>query len=97
MYEYGAEIEAAREMYEALTEEQKGYVTKLEKLETAEKTYNFWGLGDVNLNGVINANDLSLLLSAYGTENASCDINGSGAVDAADLSVLLANYRTKIA
>ncbi len=97
VYEYGAEIEAAREIYEALTEEQKGYVTKLEKLETAEKTYNFWLLGDVNLNGVINANDLSLLLSAYGTENASCDINGSGAVDAADLSVLLANYRTKIA
>ena len=97
VYEYGAEIDAAREAYEALTEEQKGYVKKLEKLETSEKTYNLWGLGDVNLNGVINANDLSLLLSAYGTERANCDLDGSGAVDAADLSVLLANYRTKLA
>ena len=97
VYAYGDAIQAAREAYDALTNIQKTYVTKFAEFETKEATYNFWLLGDANLNGVVNANDLSLLLSAYGTDKASCDFNRSGTVDAADLSVLLVNYKTKIA
>ena len=97
VYTYGDAIQAAREAYDALTNIQKTYVTKFAEFETKEATYNFWLLGDANLNGVVNANDLSLLLSAYGTDKASCDFNRSGTVDAADLSVLLVNYKTKIA
>ena len=95
-YESGEAIKAARDAYEALTETQKGYVTKLDVLEGAEAKYDLWSKGDVNCNGVINMEDLSMMLSAYGTDSPSCDINMSGEVNSSDLSILLANYGAKI-
>lgn len=48
--------------------------------------------GDINLDGVINAADLSLLLDKWATSDASADIDGDGVVSAADLSLLLAAW-----
>ncbi len=51
---------------------------------------------DLNIDGFVDAADLSILLGAWGacTQPAGCaaDIDGSGIVDAADLSLLLAYW-----
>ena len=72
-------------------------VKNYDTLLAAETAYDLWSKGDVNRDGVINAADLSLLLSSYGTKDINCDINMDGAVNAGDLSILLANYGAKIA
>ena len=48
--------------------------------------------GDINGDGKVNITDLSLLLSAWGTNNTAADLNKSGKVDIADLSILLSNF-----
>src|SRR4051812_17905853 len=48
--------------------------------------------GDLNSDNTVNITDLSILLSNYGTSNASADINNDGTVNILDLSVLLSNY-----
>jgi hypothetical protein len=47
---------------------------------------------DVNNDGVVNAADLSLLLSAWGSAGGPADIDGDGTVGAADLSILLSGW-----
>ncbi len=51
--------------------------------------------GDVNSSGVVNAVDISVILSAWGTNGGKfprADTDGSGVVDAADLSVVLGGW-----
>jgi len=48
--------------------------------------------GDVNDDYVVNAADLSIVLSAWGTSGPG-DLNGDGTVNAGDLSILLAGWR----
>ena len=50
--------------------------------------------GDANLDGVVGAADLSILLSHYGKPGnwSQGDFNGDGTVGLADLSILLSNY-----
>lgn len=48
--------------------------------------------GDLNGDNTVDASDLSILLSDFGTSNAAADINGDGTVDVLDLSILLSNY-----
>ncbi|MGA0173485.1 MAG: GC-type dockerin domain-anchored protein, partial [Phycisphaerales bacterium] len=48
--------------------------------------------GDLNVDGVVNGADLSILLSAWGTADPVADINGDGVVNGADLSTLLSNW-----
>jgi hypothetical protein len=48
--------------------------------------------GDLNNDNVVNAIDLSTLLSNYGTSNAAGDANSDGAVNAIDLSIVLSHY-----
>ncbi len=51
--------------------------------------------GDVNGDGLVNALDLSIMLShwnATGATRAQGDLNGDGVVNAADLSILLSNW-----
>jgi hypothetical protein len=48
--------------------------------------------GDVDCDGSVNANDLALLLGAWGTANPAADFNGDGSVGADDLSVVLSNW-----
>jgi len=47
---------------------------------------------DINNNGVVDGTDLTLLLSAWGTNNADADIDGSGVVGGSDLTALLASW-----
>lgn len=49
-------------------------------------------LGDGNGDGVVNADDLSGLLAAFGSNNPLYDLNGDGIVNADDLAILLANF-----
>lgn len=52
-------------------------------------------LGDLNVDGIVDAADLAILLGAWGTCVADCclaDLNVSGTVDAADLAVLLGTW-----
>ncbi len=44
---------------------------------------------DLNDSGAVDANDLAILLGAWGTVDPCADLDGSGAVGAADLAVLL--------
>jgi hypothetical protein len=48
--------------------------------------------GDLNQDGVVNVSDLSILLSDWGTSNATADINHDGTVNVLDLSILLAHW-----
>lgn len=50
------------------------------------------GAGDVNCDGVVDANDLGMLLAAWGTADPAADLNDDGTVSADDLSLLLANW-----
>ncbi len=93
-------VVAAREAYEALTDAQKAYVTKLAQLEAAEQaiqdlknvvppveiTY-----GDVDGDGKVSAADaLEVLKSVVGKvtltdeQKTAADVDGSGKVDATD-------------
>jgi alpha-tubulin suppressor-like RCC1 family protein len=49
-------------------------------------------VGDVNCDGVVNASDLSALLSAWGSADRSADFDRDGIVGAADLAILLSNW-----
>jgi hypothetical protein len=51
---------------------------------------NCFTAGDLDFDGDVDAADLSLLLSSWGT--ASGDVDSDGDTDAADLSILLANW-----
>ena len=46
--------------------------------------------GDLDGNGTVDAADLSILLSSWGS--AAGDLNGDGSTDAADLTILLNNW-----
>jgi hypothetical protein len=49
--------------------------------------------GDFDLDGVVNAADLSVLLLLWGTINPPYgDLNGDGSINAADLAALLLNW-----
>ena len=50
---------------------------------------------DLNNDGYVNSTDLSMLLSAYGEYNLSCDTDGNGVVNSTDLSFLLSEYGKK--
>jgi hypothetical protein len=52
-------------------------------------------MGDLDNNGVINTNDLLLLLSNYGcTENCLADLSGDGIVTTSDLLLFLTVFGT---
>jgi hypothetical protein len=52
-------------------------------------------LGDLNNNGSVGSEDLSIILSNWGQisfGNNPADLNGNGIVDAPDLSILVSNW-----
>jgi hypothetical protein len=51
-------------------------------------------VGDLNADGQINIFDLSILLSHWGTADATADINHDGTVNVFDLSILLSHWGT---
>ena len=99
-----AAIEEARKSYDEAEEEVKQYVENYIVLETAEKLKDLWAKGDIDVSGVINAQDLSVILGTYGDEvterNIHCDINKDemslGLINGGDLSIVIANYATKV-
>lgn len=48
--------------------------------------------GDINLDGIVDASDIALLLGAWGTADQASDIDGDGIVAAADLATLLSGW-----
>jgi len=58
----------------------------------AERASAQCAAADINNNGVVDGTDLTLLLSAWGTNNADADIDGSGVVGGTDLTALLASW-----
>ncbi len=48
--------------------------------------------GDIDLNGAVEAADLTTMLSMWGTANASADLDSNGIVDAPDLAQLLSAW-----
>jgi hypothetical protein len=49
-------------------------------------------VGDLNSDGLVNAADLTTLLSAWGGSNPVADLNGDGLVNALDIAALLGNW-----
>lgn len=50
-------------------------------------------VGDLNLDGTVDALDLAELLALWGVANPAIDLDGDGVIAAGDLAVLLANWR----
>ena len=50
------------------------------------------GVGDLNCDGVVNGQDLGLLLNSWGLAAVPSDLNCDGAVDGADLGILLSAW-----
>ena len=48
--------------------------------------------GDLNEDGVVGGQDLTILLAAWGTNNPVADLNGDGNVGGQDLTILLAKW-----
>jgi uncharacterized protein YkwD len=48
--------------------------------------------GDLNNDSKVDAADLSMMLTVFGTNTASADLNNDGQVNIRDLSILLENY-----
>ena len=48
--------------------------------------------GDVDGDGVVDANDLAALLAAWGTKGGPAGLNGDGIVDSLDLAIVLAGW-----
>ena len=49
-------------------------------------------IGDLNGDGSVNGADLTILLSAWGSDDPIADLNGDGIVNGADLTILLSNW-----
>jgi probable HAF family extracellular repeat protein len=49
-------------------------------------------LGDLDLDGQVDADDLALILAAWGTNDPIADLNDDGTVNGADLGTLLASW-----
>lgn len=97
-------VEEARAAYEALTETQKGMVTKLAVLEAAEARIQYlidnppikFEMGDVTMDETVNASDALLVLKAAvgkatltEEETVLGDMNEDGKLDAADALAIL--------
>ena len=52
-------------------------------------------LGDINLDGTVNASDLGLLTAAWGSDDLAADLDGDREVGGADLAYVLSNWGAK--
>lgn len=52
-------------------------------------------VGDFNNDGVVDGQDMALLLARWGSKDSSYDLDKDGAVDAADLAILQSNWGKK--
>lgn len=61
-------------------------------MPSAAQWYEFWRLGDANLDGYINDKDLDFIQDYIGSWHPAADINEDGIVDNADMQIAAANY-----
>ena len=47
---------------------------------------------DLNCDGSVNAQDLTILIAAWGTDQPQADLNSDGSVDGQDMTILIANW-----
>jgi hypothetical protein len=65
---------------------------------TSEQIAEFWRMGDVNLDGVIDDADMELLNGAFGSVSGdakwipNCDLNRDGKIDMLDIAAAAKNY-----
>ena len=58
-----------------------------------DQEFNSFVLGDINGDGIVNVDDLLLVLAAWGPNPGHpADLNGDGVVNVEDLSIVLANW-----
>jgi hypothetical protein len=57
-----------------------------------QKTHDEVVVGDLNGDGKVNIQDLSIVLGEWGNQTTNGDANGDNAVNILDLSVVLSNY-----
>ena len=63
---------------------------------TPSHWYEFWRLGDVNLDGKIDDKDLDLITDFLGQYFPACDLTEDHIVDSADLQIAASNYGLEI-
>ena len=51
-----------------------------------------WSVADANGDGIVNINDLNIILSQWGTSGPEGDLNDDGIVDVNDLNLVLASW-----
>jgi hypothetical protein len=49
-------------------------------------------IADMNGDGVVNSQDLAVLLSAWGSSGGPADMNQDGIVNSADLAIMLSRW-----
>lgn len=59
---------------------------------SAAGLYEFWSLGDVNLDGKIDDKDLDLITDFIGSFWPGADLDEDGQITAADYQIAVANY-----
>ena len=59
---------------------------------TTKTADNYMQQGDLNQDGIVDAIDLSIFVSRWGSNDPDADLNNDGIVDAADLSILVSNW-----
>jgi hypothetical protein len=63
---------------------------------TNDELYQFWKLGDVNQDGVVDQKDLDLIGKNINGYNPACDINEDHVVDTNDLQIAASNFGQNI-
>ncbi|MBR6801300.1 MAG: hypothetical protein IKM61_06085 [Eubacteriaceae bacterium] len=91
-YEYENISSALESIFNSLSLRDKGKVENKDILIKSIGIFELYRMGDIDLSGKICAEDISFILSAYGTDDEKSDINKSGTVNSDDLSLALSNY-----
>jgi len=80
-------------IYDNFSDEYKAEFLYEEELNEMVRYFEFFYMGDVNRDGYIGAEDLSIILSRYSRQNSTYNIAGEeDIINSDDLSVILTNY-----
>ncbi len=72
-------------------------INNYDMLEILSARFALYSLGDIDLDGIVRARDLSMMLYYYGTTgDCPADLDGDKCVNNDDLSILLYNYGARL-
>ncbi len=95
-FENEATVMELKDVYDSLSESQRAALEYEKELLEMISIFEFYHMGDINLDGKICSDDLSMLLGEYSYTYSASDIaGGDNVVNADDLSMLLSCYRKK--